>query len=81
MKPDFSLNEKPAFGSWLRTCVNREDEIGKLARLAPPKATRGGLYVLTDWIEESFQREESVTPTMLELIRVAYDASDEWGRL
>lgn len=71
---------KPNFGRWLRTCINRDDAIGRLARTAPPRATKGGLYVLTDWIENEFQQNGDVTPLMLELIRVAYEAFDEYNK-
>lgn len=71
---------KPNFGRWFRTCINRDDSIGRLARIAPSRATKGGLYVLTDWIEQEFQQSGEVTPLMLELIRVAYEAYDEYDK-
>lgn len=71
---------KPNFGRWFRQQINRDDPIGKLARIAPPRATRGGLYVLTDWIEEEMASNGEVTPLMLELLRVAFDAYDEYEK-
>lgn len=71
---------KPNFGRWFRQQISRDDAIGKLARTAPPKATVGGLYVLTDWIEAEFASNREATPLMLELIRVAYEAYDEYEK-